>query len=161
MGIGKLMPIFTMFAGVFSLSSLAFPGTNSFVGEFLVMKGGFDRNMMAMICAVPGVILAAAYMLRMLQKVAYGGTNNPKHSGLLDLNLREIVTLTPLFVLVFWIGLNPAPFTKIFEASVRQVVNQATTTAITRGGDVSSPVATAAQAGAPNPNLALNPKVHQ
>jgi hypothetical protein len=83
----------------------------------------------------------------MLQKVAYGGTSNPKHSGLLDLNFREIVTLTPLFVLVFWMGLNPTPFIKVFQASVRQVVNQATATAVTRGGDVSSPVATTAGVG--------------
>jgi NADH-quinone oxidoreductase subunit M len=154
MGIGKLMPIFTLFTGVFALSSLAFPGTNSFVGEFLVMKGGFDRNMMAMICAVPGVILAAAYMLRVLQKVAYGGTKNPRHEGLLDLNLREIVTLTPLFVLVFWIGLNPAPFTRVFQASVRQVVTQANSTALNRGG-VSSPIATTAQAGRNIPGAEL------
>jgi hypothetical protein len=65
-----------------------------------------------------------------------------------------------MFVLVFWIGLNPKPFIRVFEASIRQVVNQATTTAVTRGGDVSSPVATTAQAGVPNPNLTLNPTVH-
>jgi NADH-quinone oxidoreductase subunit M len=86
-GIGKTMPIFALFAGVFALSSLAFPGTNSFIGEFLVMSGGFKLAltnptfMVMMICVVPGVVLAAAYMLRMLQKVAYGGTNNPDHSN--------------------------------------------------------------------------------
>ena len=70
--------------GVFALSSLAFPGTNSFIGEFLVMSGGFKlatQNpafIVAMICVVPGVVLAAAYMLRMLQKVAYGGTQQPR-----------------------------------------------------------------------------------
>jgi NADH-quinone oxidoreductase subunit M len=142
MGIGKLMPIFTLFAGVFALSSLAFPGTNSFVGEFLVIKGAFQRNTIAMICAVPGVILAAAYMLRVLQKMAYGGTNNPKHMGLTDLNLREIVTLAPLFALVFWIGLNPAPFTRVFKTSISQVVNQANTgtapTSVTTVGQLSS-----------------------
>ena len=60
-----------------------------------------------MVCVVPGVVLAAAYMLRMLQKVAYGGTRNPDHSGLKDLGFREIVTLAPLLVFVFWIGLHP------------------------------------------------------
>ena len=78
------MPVFAMFAGVFALSSLAFPGTNSFIGEFLVMSGGFKLAtenpafMIMMICVVPGVVLAAAYMLRMLQKVAYGGTQQPR-----------------------------------------------------------------------------------
>src|SRR5262245_54700768 len=79
-GMGKVMPIFAMFAGVFALSSLAFPGTNSFIGEFLVMSGGFAVSKAMMVCVVPGVILAAAYMLRMLQKVAYGGTRNPDYS---------------------------------------------------------------------------------
>ena len=121
-GIGKTMPIFALFAGVFALSSLAFPGTNSFIGEFLVLSGGFKLSltnptfMVMMICVVPGVVLAAAYMLRMLQKVAYGGTRNPDHSHVKDLGLREILTLTPLLVFVFWIGLHPEPFTRVLDA---------------------------------------------
>ena len=78
-----------------------------------------------MICVVPGVVLAAAYMLRMLQKVAYGGTRNPDHSALKDLGVREMVTLTPLLVFVFWIGLHPEPFTRVMEKSVLNVIQQA------------------------------------
>jgi len=124
-GMGKTMPVFAMFAGVFALSSLAFPGTNSFIGEFLVMTGGFAVSKAMMVCVVPGVVLAAAYMLRMLQKVAYGGTKNPDHSKLRDLGLRETVTLAPLLVFVFWIGLHPGPFTKVMHASVANVITQA------------------------------------
>jgi NADH-quinone oxidoreductase subunit M len=130
-GMGKTMPIFAMFAGVFALSSLAFPGTNSFIGEFLVMSGGFKLStenpafIIAMICIVPGVVLAAAYMLRMLQKVAYGGTRNPDHSHVPDLGLREILTLTPLLVFVFWIGLHPEPITRVLDASVKHLLDQA------------------------------------
>jgi NADH-quinone oxidoreductase subunit M len=123
-GIGRFMPVFAMFAGVFALSSLAFPGTNSFIGEFLVMSGGFAVSKTMMVCAVPGVVLAAAYMLRMLQKVAYGGTRNPDHAGLLDLGLREIVTLAPLLVFVFWIGLHPEPFMRVMHASVEHLLQQ-------------------------------------
>jgi NADH-quinone oxidoreductase subunit M len=131
---GKYMPVFATFAGVFALSSLAFPGTNSFIGEFLVLTGGFKEFLVLataskattilMICVVPGVVLAAAYMLRMLQKIAYGGTGNPDHSKLPDLGFREIAALAPLLVLVFWIGLNPQPFTRIMKASVERVVQQ-------------------------------------
>jgi NADH-quinone oxidoreductase subunit M len=71
------------------------------------------------------VVLAAAYMLRMLQKVAYGGTRNPDHSGLKDLGLREVVTLAPLLIFVFWIGLHPAPFTRVMHASVQHQLEQA------------------------------------
>jgi NADH-quinone oxidoreductase subunit M len=80
--------------------------------------------MVMMICVVPGVVLAAAYMLRMLQKVAYGGTSNPDHSNLKDLGLREILTLTPLLVFVFWIGLHPEPFTRVLDASVKHLLEQ-------------------------------------
>jgi NADH-quinone oxidoreductase subunit M len=131
-GMGKVMPIFAMFMGVFALSSLAFPGTNSFIGEFLVLTGGFSAilsgsapvSKVLIICVVPGVVLAAAYMLRMLQKVAYGNTRNPDHSLLHDLGLREVVTLVPLLVFVFWIGLNPAPFTRVMHASVAHLLEQ-------------------------------------
>jgi NADH-quinone oxidoreductase subunit M len=123
-GMGKVMPIFAMFAGVFALSSLAFPGTNSFIGEFLVMTGGFKVSTAMMICVVPGVVLAAAYMLRMLQKLAYGGTRNPDHSRLKDLGLREILTLAPLLVFVFWIGLHPEPFTRVLDKSVQHLIAQ-------------------------------------
>ena len=123
-GMGKVMPVFATFAGVFALSSLAFPGTNSFIGEFLVMTGGFAVSKGMMVCVVPGVILAAAYMLRMLQKVAYGGTNNPDHSHLKDLGIREVVTLTPLLLFVFWIGLHPEPFTRVMHASVQHLLEQ-------------------------------------
>ena len=123
-GIGRTMPIFSLFAGVFALSSLAFPGTNSFIGEFLVMSGGFAVSKGMMICVVPGVVLAAAYMLRMLQKIAYGGTHNPVYPGLKDLGFREIITLTPLLVFVFWIGLHPEPFTRVMEKSVQNLLEQ-------------------------------------
>jgi NADH-quinone oxidoreductase subunit M len=123
-GMGKTMPLFAAFAGVFALSSLAFPGTNSFIGEFLVMSGGFKVSTAMMVCVVPGVVLAAAYMLRMLQKVAYGGTKNPDHSHVKDLGFRELVTLAPLMVFVFWIGLHPEPFTRVMDASVKHLLEQ-------------------------------------
>jgi NADH-quinone oxidoreductase subunit M len=131
-GLGKHMPIFAGLFGVFALSSLAFPGTNSFIGEFLVMAGGFGWAkhlgqpwaITLMILIVPGVVLAAAYNLRMLQRVAYGGTRNPDHSALKDLDLREVLTLAPLLVFVLWIGLNPQPFTRVLHASVENLLKQ-------------------------------------
>jgi len=123
-GIGKFMPVFMGFFGVFCLSSLAFPGTNSFIGEFLVLAGSFAHSKIVTACVVPGVILAAAYMLRVLQRVAWGGTNNPKHHDLHDLDFREIVTLSPLLVFVFWIGLHPQPFVRVMHASVLHLLEQ-------------------------------------
>jgi NADH-quinone oxidoreductase subunit M len=124
-GIGKFMPVFMGFLGVFCLSSLGFPGTNSFIGEFLVLAGSFASSKALTICLVPGVVIAAAYMLRMLQRVAWGGTNNPEHHALKDLDFREIITLTPLLVFVFWIGLNPQPFVRVMHATVLHLLQQA------------------------------------
>ena len=123
-GVGKFMPIYVMFLGFFSLSSLAFPGTNSFIGEFLVLVGAFSHNKIIAACAIPGAVLAAAYMLRMLQKVVWGGEKNPDQSYLLDLNVREIITLAPLLLFVLWIGLNPGPFLDVMHTSVSNLIQQ-------------------------------------
>jgi NADH-quinone oxidoreductase subunit M len=123
-GIGKFMPVFTGLFGVFCLSSLAFPATNSFIGEFLVLAGSFSYSKLMTALTIPGVILAAAYMLRTLQKVAYGGANNPRHHELTDLNFRELATLVPLLVFVFWIGLHPQPLIDTMHASVANVLHQ-------------------------------------
>lgn len=131
-GLGKQMPVFAGFLGVFSLSSLAFPGTNSFIGEFLVLKSAFVYSPWLALSLVPGVVLAAAYMLRLLQKVAYGTPQNPDHAGIKDLDLREVLTLAPLLVFVFWIGLHPQPFMRVLHASVEHLLQQAQAAAILR-----------------------------
>jgi len=74
--------------------------------KFLVLSGGFAVSLLLVACAVPGVVASAAYNFRMLQRIAFGGINNPDHHDIKDLNFREIVTLAPLLVFVFWIGLH-------------------------------------------------------
>lgn len=123
-GLGKFMPVFITFFGVFCLSSLGFPGTNSFIGEFLVLAGSFAHSKWITACVVPGVVIAAAYMFRVLQRVAWGGTNNPAHHEVADLNFREILTLTPLLGFVFWIGLHPQPIIRVMHATVVNLLNQ-------------------------------------
>jgi NADH-quinone oxidoreductase subunit M len=123
-GLGKFMPIYVTYLAFFSLSSLAFPGTNSFIGEFLILVGGFAKSPTVAAFAIPGAVLAAAYMLRLLQKVVWGGTNNPDQSYLNDLNVREIITLAPLLIFVFWIGLSPEPFMDVMHTSVAHLLEQ-------------------------------------
>ena len=120
-GIAKNLPIFVTFLTVFSLSSLAFPATNSFVGEFLILAGAFEHNKIIAGMAIPGAILAAAYMFRLLQYVLFKGEGRP---DLADLNMREIVTLAPLLVFVFWIGLAPEPFMNVMHSSVDHLIEQ-------------------------------------
>jgi NADH-quinone oxidoreductase subunit M len=135
-GVGKFMPIYVTFLGFLSLSSLAFPGTNSFIGEFLVLAGAFSKTKIVAACAIPGAILAAAYMLRMLQKVVWGGTDNPDQSYLSDLSGREIITLAPLLLFVFWIGLNPGPFMDVMHTSVNHLIEQVNVASIAKQGSI-------------------------
>jgi NADH-quinone oxidoreductase subunit M len=123
-GLGRWTPVFAGFLGAFCLSSMAFPGTNSFIGEFLVLAGGFAVSTVLMVCVVPGVVVSAAYNLRMLQKVAYGGTANPDHTSVRDLEWREVLALTPLLVAVVWIGLQPAPLVGVLESTVGRLLEQ-------------------------------------
>ncbi|MFP4203270.1 MAG: NuoM family protein [Opitutales bacterium] len=130
-GLGRRMPVFAFFLGIFCLSSLAFPGTNTFIGEFLVLGGAFEISLLLALAAVPGVLIAAAYNLRILQRVAYGGTNNPDHSGIADLGPREILLLTPFLVFILWIGLQPDAFVGLMEVSVQNILNIITRAAAT------------------------------
>ncbi len=129
-GVGKYMPVFITFLAFFSLSSFGFPGTNSFVGEFMIIAGAFQfdtalqRFPTLALASIPGAVLAAAYMLRMLQKIIWGGTNNPDQSWINDLNLREIVVLTPFLFFVLWIGLGPQPFIDLMHCSVDHLLQQ-------------------------------------
>lgn len=122
-GIGKHMPIYVTFLTFFALSSFGFPATNSFVGEFLILAGTFSYSIPLALAAIPGAVLAAAYMLRMLQKIVWGGTDNPDQSWLKDLNLREIVTLTPFLFFVFWIGLGASPFIDLIHVTVENLLS--------------------------------------
>jgi len=129
-GVGKYMPIYITFLAFFSLSSFGFPGTNSFVGEFMILAGAFKFGTAnggfpyLALAAIPGAVLAAAYMLRMLQKIIWGGTDNPDQSWITDMNSREIVTLAPFLFFVFWIGLGPKPFLDLMDTSVTQLLQQ-------------------------------------
>ena len=123
-GIGKYMPWYVTFLAFFCLSSFGFPGTNSFIGEFLILAGVFKVNIPLALAAIPGAVIAAAYMLRMLQKIVWGGVDNPDQSYLQDLGLREIVTLSPFLFFVFWIGLGPQPFLDMMHTSVVNLVDQ-------------------------------------
>ncbi len=120
-GLGKRMPVFAFFLGIFCLSSLGFPGTNTFVGEFLVVAGAFAVALPLALATIPGIVVAAAYNLRILQRVAYGGERNPDHAGREDLNPREILTLLPFLLFVLWIGLQPGPFVELMQASLDRI----------------------------------------
>ena len=124
-GLTKPMPRYAALLVIFALSSLGLPGTNSFVGEFMVLAGTFLWSKIATALASLGIILAAAYMLWMVQRVAFGVPSPRFLPKLRDVNQREMVALVPLVVLIFWIGLFPNPILTRMHASVEKVIARA------------------------------------
>ena len=120
-GLGKYLPAFMFFWGLFCLSSFGFPGTNSFVGETLVLVGAFQFNPWIGAACIPGAMIAAAYMLRVSLKMAWGKPSSVK--GWLDLSAREWVYLAVPAVFVFYIGLAPGVIFKAIDPSVQKLLS--------------------------------------
>ena len=125
-GLWKVMPIYAALTLIVALSSMGLPGLNGFVGEFTILLGAFGSDSIgspwyAGLAAV-GVILAAVYILYMFQKMFLGPVDKEENRGLQDLTFREIITLVPLLILIFWIGLYPAPFFNLMAPTVDNLV---------------------------------------
>jgi NADH-quinone oxidoreductase subunit M len=129
-GLWKVIPVFATFLLISMLSSVGLPGLNGFVGEFLILlgtwgtPGGSPVNQWAAILGATGVILGAVYLLWMFQRMMQGPLDNPENQKLLDLNFREIATLLPLVILMFWIGIKPNTFLGMFDSAVYHTVVQ-------------------------------------
>jgi len=105
-GLGARMPGYAGFLTFFALASLGLPALSGFISEFLVMLGSYQYSKLLTALATIGIILAAAYLLYMIQRVLLGKLN-PKWAQLPDIKLPEIITLIPLMVLILGIGLYP------------------------------------------------------
>jgi NADH-quinone oxidoreductase subunit M len=123
-GLMKAAPVYTVFLALFTLSSMALPGTNSFVGELLVLSGGFAANLAVGTAAVVGAMLGAAYLLGMYGKVALGPASVGARFAIRDVNARELAAILPLAVFVLWVGLYPKPFLGVMDASVKNLLAQ-------------------------------------
>jgi NADH-quinone oxidoreductase subunit M len=108
-GLWKSMPVYASLFLVVTLSSIGLPGTNGFIGEFLVLLGAFQANPVWAIIAASGVILSAVYMLWMYQRVFFGPITHEENGKLNDLTGRERLVFAPLILLIFWIGVFPQP----------------------------------------------------
>jgi NADH-quinone oxidoreductase subunit M len=125
-GLWKVMPVFAVFFMVMMLSSIGMPAIpgNGFVGEFTILVGAFKAQKLWAVLAATGIVLGACYMLWLYQRTMFGKIDKAENEKLLDLDFREIMTLAPLVVLSFWIGLYPAPFFRILEEPVARLVQQ-------------------------------------
>ncbi len=122
-GLASTMPVFAGFFLLFTLAAVGLPGTNGFVGEFLILLGGFERAPWVSVVSASGLILGAWYMLWLYQRIFF---NEVKESmqGLVQLNLREILTLVPMVLLIFWIGLYPNALLGFMHTSVSHLADQ-------------------------------------
>ena len=123
-GLATPMPNFAAVYLIISLSSLGMPLLNGFIGEFTILQGTFEVNKAWAAWGTLGVVLGAAYLLWLYQRVMFGSVTHEANKTLPDLNLREYVTLVPLVALAFWIGVYPKPFFAYLEKPVEQIVRQ-------------------------------------
>jgi NADH-quinone oxidoreductase subunit M len=137
-GLWLVMPVYAVLTLIVALSSMGLPGLNGFVGEFTILLGAWGAGQEGgplgsywfAGLAAAGVILAAVYILFMFQKMFLGPVKEEKNRTLQDLNWREILTLAPLLVFIFWIGLYPKPFFNLIAPAVDKLVAAVQTAAV-------------------------------
>jgi NADH-quinone oxidoreductase subunit M len=125
-GTASVMPVYAAFFMVFTLASIGLPGTNGFIGEFLIILGAFTTSKTLGVLAATGIIIGAGYMLWLYQRIFFVETN-PKLKGHNDIDLREFLTLAPMIILVIWIGVYPNIFLSFMDASVQNLLNRVNT----------------------------------
>jgi NADH-quinone oxidoreductase subunit M len=131
-GLAKPMPVYATYFMIMALSSMGLPLLNGFIGEFTILQGAFEKSFWWAFCAATGIVLGAAYLLWLYQRVFFGEVTNPANEKLADLTFREQLTLAPLVILALWIGLYPKPIFEVIRRpseKIVQIVGGATTEA--------------------------------
>jgi NADH-quinone oxidoreductase subunit M len=123
-GIARVVPLFAAILTFVSLSSIGLPGTNGFVGEFLVLIGSFRSEPYFAFFATVGVIFAAAYLLWAIQRILFNPLDKPQNLGLRDLNWRELGLMAPLLASICWLGIYPAPVLRRTQLAATTVVEE-------------------------------------
>ena len=123
-GLAKQMPMYATLFLIAALSSMGLPALNGFIGEFTILLGAANRSIVWAVFAAVGIVLGAAYLLWLYQRVFWGPLDNPANQNLLDISRRELLTLLPLIVLMVWIGIAPKIFFDIIEQPVNYIVQK-------------------------------------
>lgn len=128
-GLASALPIFTIAFIIVTMSSIAVPMTNGFIGEFLILMGAFKYSTVAAAVSVTGVVLGASYMLWMVKRVFFGPkgeivkhAEEDAHHALHDLSLREWIVIVPMIIMIFWMGLFPNHFMDYSKKSVDHLI---------------------------------------
>jgi NADH-quinone oxidoreductase subunit M len=123
-GLAHVMPVYATFTLLLFLASMGLPLLNGFVGELLILVGAFSAHRIWAYWAVLGIVLGAAYLLWLYQRVFWGKVTNEENQKLKDLNAREIATLVPLVALCFFIGVYPAPVLEFVDRPLRSLAHR-------------------------------------
>jgi NADH-quinone oxidoreductase subunit M len=121
-GIARVVPLFAALLTFVSLSSIAVPGTNGFIGEFLVLVGSFRTAPVLTLVATTSVIIAAAYLLWAIQRILFNSLDKPENAHVSDLNRRELALMVPLIAGIIWMGVYPAPILRRMQVSAEHFV---------------------------------------
>ena len=127
-GIKTVMPIYAATFLIASFASIGLPGLNGFVGEFMILIGSYGAYSLHTAISALGVVLAAIYMLWAYQKIFTGEVEIEANQSLVDLNLREKISITPLILLMFAIGIYPYMIEKFIQVDISNLVNVVQTT---------------------------------
>lgn len=121
-GLAKSMPIYSAIFMITLLSSIGLPGTNGFIGEFLILLGAFRAAPVYGVLGAIGVVLGAVYMLILFQRVFYGPITKQENSLVSDLNAREIIIFIPLIALIFFMGFYSPFFLDRVDITLNQIL---------------------------------------
>ncbi len=122
-GLATVMPVYAGFFMLFALASIGLPGLNGFIGEFLIILGGFKAKKLAGVLAATGIIISAGYMLWLYQRIFFNELNE-KIANIEAMTAREFITLAALAVFVFWIGIYPNSFLGFMHVSVQHLLDR-------------------------------------
>jgi len=123
-GLAKQMPMYATLFLIAALSSMGLPALNGFIGEFTILLGVANKSIVWASFASVGIVLGAAYLLWLYQRVFWGPLDNPANKTLPDVNRRELGMLLALVVIMVWMGIKPAVFFDIIEEPVNYVVRK-------------------------------------
>ncbi len=128
-GIARVVPLFSAMLVFVSLSSIGVPGTNGFVGEFLVLLGAYRTYPVLAVISATSVIIAAAYMLWAVQRILFNPLDKPENEHIPDMNRRELLLMAPLVAGIIWLGVYPAPVLRRLQPAAEQFVRTVETRA--------------------------------
>ncbi|HJT18219.1 MAG TPA: NADH-quinone oxidoreductase subunit M, partial [Thermoanaerobaculia bacterium] len=129
-GIARTMPLYATLFVIAMLSSVGLPGLNGFIGEFLILAGSFKTHPTAAVIAATGVILAAIYLLWLVQRVFFGPVVNEENKQIREIAWNEVAAMVPLIVMMVWIGVHPNTFLHKMTPSVQRLL-----TVVQQGGE--------------------------